>query len=73
MYALSGSHRIALLFQVEAGSLQMSQDRWRKQDTESVSELQSCENLRFLWRSHIISVKNICKDGRVSEFFWRGF
>lgn len=34
-------------FRSKAGSLQMSQDRWRKQDTASVSELQSCENLRF--------------------------
>lgn len=49
----------------------MSQDRGRKRD--SVRELQSCEKLRFLWRSHIISGKNICKDGRVSTFFWRGF
>lgn len=45
-HSQSGSHRIALLFQAEAGSLQMSQDRW-KWDSESASELQSCENLRF--------------------------
>lgn len=67
MHSQSGSHRMALLDPCKCHRID------EENELVSVSELQSCEKWGFLWRSHVISGKNICKDGRVSKFFWRGF